>query len=499
MKEMEPGSKEATSTETPPENAEAEQSSEKDESLGTRSELEILGPCKRRVKASVPADKVRRQLDLNYDELTSTVQIPGFRRGRVPRKLLEKRFGEDVEAGVQESLLSQSFSEVIEERELRIIGSPRFDNLQFSGDQDFNYEAEFEVQPEFGLPEYIGVEVEEAPSSVGDAEVDAKLEEMRRQHAELVPRDPAQAGPEDILEGRYFLHLGDVRVKTQDQVSFRPQGGWIGEFEVEDLPGKVAAWDRSGDAPLRLAVKVPPFYPDEVLRDKDATLEFFLSDARGFELPALDEAFARKLGEESVDELKAAVRKSLEATQRRQAENETEQKIVRKLVAATDISLPEELIEKQLERLGARREQELIGAERFSKEEIAESLAKLSDAEAGELRQELKEFFLLQRIGDQEKIFATEAEVNHRLQAMAMIYRVAYPVLREELEQSGRIEEVRLSIRSEKVKAFLRKKAKLVKPGEQAAASAPESAPASADEPVSKAEPAPAGGAEEKR
>src|SRR2546426_9442299 len=118
-------------TSTPDSTENTDQENGEDEGLGTAATIETVGPCKRRIKAEVPLEKVEEELDRNYRELISSVQIPGFRRGHVPRRLIEKRYGEEIEGDVKDALLGISFAEVVKEKDLKVLGRPKFDNVAF--------------------------------------------------------------------------------------------------------------------------------------------------------------------------------------------------------------------------------------------------------------------------------------------------------------------------------------------------------------------------------
>ncbi len=266
---------------------------EDDDSLGATCEIEEAGPCKKLVKASVPADKVKEVLDHNYGELATTVSLPGFRRGRVPRRLLEKRFGEDLEKDVKESLLAESFEELAREEDFRILGEPSFDKVEFDSGSDFTYEAEVTVYPEFDLPEYKGIEVEKIDSGVEEGRLDEELEKLRKSRAEMVPVDADKAEADDQFIGSYELIEDDAALKTVDQAGFVPSSGNLEAFAIEDLEKLVEKWDRSGaetsdGAPLEIEVTVPGHYPDEVLRGKEVLLRFQLEKTLTADLPELD-------------------------------------------------------------------------------------------------------------------------------------------------------------------------------------------------------------------
>jgi trigger factor len=447
---------------------------EKD-ALGTRSEVEVVGGCRRRVKASVPADKVRAELDKNYRQLSQSIQLPGFRRGHVPRRLLEARFGEEIEGDVKESLLAESFAEVVEGKDLKVLGSPRFEKVSFSKDSDLTYEVDVEVRPEFELDGYKGIEVEWEGIPLKDEWVDQALENLQVKEAKLVPIGAADAGPEDYFRGTYRLHRDGVLVKTSETVSFVPATGRLEAFAIPDLPERCAAWDRSQESPadpapgspLSIDVKVPADYPDEVLRGVDVNLQFQLEEALRRELPPLDEEFAKHRGADSLDALKAMIRDELAKKLERDEETMVDERILEKIADRTAMDLPEGLLEHQKERVRLANEYRLL-EEGHPAEEVERMLRVEEgqpDSQTEPIRRALKSFFILDRIADLEKIFVMEREVDERLRHMALLYRAPLEVLRGELQKTGRLDELRTLMRHEKVRKLLRQNAKVVRPG----------------------------------
>ena len=471
--EEEPENEAVDGSDTPEEDAGSEadepetdnsEADDDDDSLGATCEIEDTGPCKKLLKATVAVDKVKEILDHNYGELATTVSLPGFRRGRVPRKLLEKRFGEDLEKDVKETLLGESFEELIKDQELKILGSPSFDNIEFSAESDFTYEAELQVYPEFDLPEYKGVEVEKVESSEGRLE--EEIEKLLKSRAEIAPADPAKAAADDQFVGSYELLEEDTVLKAVEQAGFVPASGSIEAFAIEGLEKLVEKWDRSkagtsDGVPLEIDTTVPAHYPDEILRGREVRLRFVLEKALTAELPELDDDFAKALGAEGVDDLKEKLEQQLQGEVERKDQQETEKKVVDALVGQLDLELPEELIDRQRKVTEERVAQELIAAEK-SEDEINEERAKAGEAAAEDLAGELKEFFLLEKIGEKEKIFATEDEVANRIQMMSMVYGVPPATMMGQLQESGRIDEIRQTLRNEKVRGFLREKANVI-------------------------------------
>jgi trigger factor len=433
---------------------------EKEETLGTRSEVEVMGGCRRRVKASIPVEKVREELDKNYRQLTQSVQLPGFRRGHVPRRLLEARYGEEIEADVKEALLTVSLGEVVEEKDLKVIGSPRFENVSFSKDADLSYEVDLEVRPEFEVDGYKGLEVEREALPMKEEYVDLALENLQARHSKLTAVEPAESSPDDYFRGTYRLHRDGVLVKTSEEVTFVPSRKQIDAFAVPDLPERWAAWKSSPETSLSLDVKVPADFPDEVLRGADAKLEFHVEESLRRELHPMDDAFAKERGAESLDALKGMIREQLADKLQRDEESLVDQKIMAKLLETTSMDLPDGLIESQRERSRLETEYKLL-EEGLPADEVEKRLEE-QGAGVEDLRRALKTFFILEKIAEKEKIFAMEREIDGRVHAMAAHYHAPEDRLREELRKTGRLEELRTVLRHEKVRKFLREDAKVL-------------------------------------
>lgn len=434
---------------------------EEDETLGTRAELEELEGCKRRLKAAIPAEKVQEEVDRNYSELSRMVSLPGFRRGRVPRKLLEARYGEQVDKELKESLVAQSFSEVAKERDLKVVGEPVFDDVEIK--DDLEYQVEFEVRPVFELPEYKGLEVESETTPVAEADVDEEVEKLRKRSASYETIDPSKAEPDDYYRGKYRLLRDGEEVKEAQATVVQPSSKVLDQFLIEDLAEKVAAWESPVDKALELDVTAPAGFPDEVLRGAELRLEFELEEVSRSQLPDVDEEFAKKLGKDDLAGLRTEIREALEERRAREEEKQLEERLLKGVEDATEIELPEGLLQTQRERSRLDRDYELM-RQGMNPDEVKEKLVAEGEAMEKELRAELKRFFILTEIADKEKVFVTEADVRARIEQMAGLYGAPPAALREQLKSSGRLDALRASLLQEKTRALLRKKASVKGP-----------------------------------
>lgn len=439
-----------------------------EERLRATAEVETLGPCKLRARAAVPAEAVRKEIDQAYRALAKSVQIPGFRPGRVPRRLLEARFGKEIEKELKDSLVQLSFAEIVKDKSLAVVGEPKFDNVRFEKEQDLTYEVELEVRPEFELPEYRGVEVSFQPEPVTDADVEAQLRQLQLSQAQLVPIDPREATAADVYRGKYALYRDGLRLTALREVEFVPASGRLDVFFVPDLAERVAGWDAESGAPLAFEVEVPADFRDEVLRGQRVELRFAFDEVLRREPPALDDEFAKSLGQESLEELRREVRESLEFRARRREEIRVEQRIVEKLADSVAMELPEGVLAGERERWRERRKFELVLEGDVDPLQVEQALEKEGEAAEDDLRRSLKARFILDRIAEKEEIDADDYEVEERVEVLARHYGVPFRALRQEIAEKGRLEAVRDMVRDEKVRAFLRENAKETSPAQGA-------------------------------
>ncbi len=474
-------------SDTPPEEntetGESDETEQEEDGLGTQSSIETVGPCKRRIKAEVPQGKVEEELDRNYKELISSIQIPGFRRGHVPRRLIERRYGGEIEGDVKEALLGISFGEVVKEKELKILGKPKFDQVHFAKGEPMRYEAEFEVWPEFDLATYTGIEVEPEPApEVKSEEIDHQIDHLREQYAELAALDRREATPDDIFMGRYALQRDGIRVHSRDDVQFRPKTGILDGFAIPDLAEKIVA--RGDSEVLTFASKVPPDYSEEVLRGSDVQIEFTIEETKRIQLPPADDELAQRFDAPTLAELRDRISKEIEKRRRRTIDEQIESKVMDRISDGLQFDLPEGLLQEQMKMERFKLQFALLREGR-TKEEVETELKKVDDQGAQEtFRKGFKRFFILEKIAEKEKIFATEDEVNLRVALMAQAYGQPTQAIWKELEESDRIESLRAEIRHSKVRKFLREKAKLSGNGSATAASGAEPAGESASAPA---------------
>jgi trigger factor len=418
--------------------------------------VEDVGPCKKHLKITIPKDDVQKKVEENYDKLKSSAVVAGFRKGHVPRKLLERRFSAEVLEDVKQALLSDASQKAVEEKDLKPIGEPSFDNVSFEPGKDCVFEITLEVEPEFDVPPYKGLNLAKAAAKVTPAEVEKGLEalRMRRAKLELMPADTAVAA-DDLIVCDWRVVCGGETAADQKDAEVFVGGKRSGGLDLEKPLSEALAGAKFGEA-REVKGKFSDDYPVEKWRGKDCALTVTPKEIRRPRAPELNEEFAKAMDFDSVDELKKAVERSLLQGKEREVALALEQQLFDKLLEKAPFDLPQGVLKAQARNIMLR-QQYRLRQRGVPDEEIEKHLEDLRNASEDAAARNLKIFFILDRIADKEKIYVTETEVEARIAAMANSYRMTPQRMRAQIEQEGSLSELRSGMREDKIVDFLLK------------------------------------------
>lgn len=310
--------------------------------------VEDISSIKKKLSFEIPVATVDAEFGKAYKQLAKTAKIPGFRPGKVPRNVLERQYGGQVEAQVFERLVNESFFKAVVEHKIDAVSSPEVvDNGQPRVGEAFTYEAEVEVRPEIEAKDYIGLALKKETCDIDEQAVNERLEEMRRKQAkeEVSERTVARMGDiavidfEGFIDGKPFPHgKGEGHHLELGSNSFIPG------FE-EQVAGLECGQEKD------VEVTFPEDYGNESLAGKPAVFKVRLNEIRERRLPELDADFAREMGLESIDDLKTKLRESMEGQEADRIEREYRDRLVEALIEANPFELPEAMVESQLEHM----------------------------------------------------------------------------------------------------------------------------------------------------
>ncbi|MGO8702655.1 MAG: trigger factor [Candidatus Brocadiia bacterium] len=422
--------------------------------------VEDVGPCKKHLKITIPKEDIEKKVEENYKRLAGSAAVAGFRKGRVPRKLLERRFSDDVLEDVKQSILSEASQKAVEEKGLKPIGDPSFDNVAFELNKDCVFEITLEVEPDFDLPVYKGLELTRARVWVDDEEITRGLDALRMQRArlDLMPAGTPVAADDAIVCDWKIVSEGET-VADQKDAELHVHGRRSGGLEMEQDLSEALAGAKFGES-REIKAKFGDSYPVEKWRGKDGTLTVEIKEIRRPVAPELNEEFAKAMDFDSLEDLKKAVLHSITQSKEREAALALEQQAFDRLLAAAPFELPQGVLKAQARNIMLR-QQYRLRQRGVPAEEIEKHMDDLRNASEESAARNLKIYFILDRIAEKEKIFVTEDEVEARIAAMAGGYNLTPQRMRAQIEQEGSLSELRGGLRENKVVDFLLKSAKI--------------------------------------
>ena len=310
--------------------------------------VETLSPIEKKLSVEVDPEQVTKEFERAYRGLSKTVRLPGFRPGKVPRRILEARFRHQVEQDVIQHLVEHSYQEVVASHDFIPVAVPSITPEKIEPGKAFRYDARVEVKPEVEAKEYKGLEYEPSTWEVTDEMVQAELERLREQLAEFVPiedRKVGQMGDYAVVSYRGTLDGEEIAGGSGEGITVHVDEGSLLEGKAPMLAGVEVG------STVETDVTFPEDYSVESLRGKTAKFEVTLESLKAREVPALDDEMAKDLGgkAQTLEELRKEIRTSLEKSHEARAKRENREKIRKALVEKNPIEVPNAMVENGID------------------------------------------------------------------------------------------------------------------------------------------------------
>ncbi|NLX06852.1 MAG: trigger factor [Phycisphaerae bacterium] len=431
--------------------------------------VEDVGTLKKKVTIEIPEQEVNKKLDQNFGELANSAQVPGFRVGRAPRRLVEKRFAKDVREQVRLTLMAEGIQQALEKADLKTIGEPDFDmekvELPENGPMTFAFEVE--VEPEFELPSLDGIEVTEKDVEVTDKDIDEQIENIRWRLAVLEDQpEDAKVEKGDHITADMSLEVGDLPPEVRHEIDLVARDQPIEGVPFDKLDEALAG-AAVGETREAGPVTVSQEHANENWRGKEAKVRIGVKKISKWRLPEANDELAKKIGFGSVQDWRDTTRTQLEARKGQQVRRDLEDQVRSHLLANTKLDLPEGLIERQTDRALVRRVIELrqMG---FPEVVIRGRIDELRTGARDRVVDDLKFSFIVDKIARQFEIEVTEGEVNSLIANIAASQGRRPERAREEMMRDGSYDSVFGVLRERKVLEKLLDNAKITKAEGQA-------------------------------
>jgi trigger factor len=399
------------------------------------STLNRLAPTQVELDIPIGADELAAAEERAFRKLVKNVRLPGFRQGKAPRKVFEQAYGPGaVTAQAVDEVVPEAYARALREHQLDPVDHPHLEIVEETDGRPTRVKATVHVRPEIELQPYSALPVAATPEPVTDDEIERSLQALARERGTLVPVDrPAHLG--DVVtvdyEGRVDGNAFDGGAAT---------GSVIELAEGRFIPGFASgiAGMKSGDT-KQVSATFPADYSVAELAGKEADFSVTLHDVKALEVPAIDDEFARAVADRPLEDLRADVRKRLEALSNARARRATGSAIVERLVTTHEVPLPEVMVEAEIERLMG----DAAAAAAQSGVSFAQYLERVGQTE-DELRVQLraeaesrvKGTLLVEQIAKQENIVATPADLADELEALSRQYGQPVAKVRKALGNS---------------------------------------------------------------
>jgi trigger factor len=426
-----------------------------------KSELKDLGACKKSLDIEIPQEVVDKEITEIAQEFAKQARVPGFRPGKAPIAVVKTRYREDIMSEMMKNLMPKYVADAIQERELEIVQSPRFESVDYAPGQPLRFKAVFEVYPALDISNYEGIPAQEVSAKVEDSEVEASLKRLQDDMAELIPVEedrPVKEGDFVDISFNAFIE-GSEEPPTVGQKAIAEIGGrnTLKEFS-ENLLGAKAGEEKT------FAVQYRPDHPDPKLAAKTVQYKITVDAIKNKEVPELNDEFAQRLGDyKTIDDVKANIRKNLEKRKRDNAQEELREKLLEWLENNNEFELPESLVERQLQIRGQRLLRDL-SRQGIHPERLDVDWSKIREDQQKQAIRDVKSSLILDHISEKENITVTDEEIEAEIEKIATETDRPKEKVREVLSRDSGLERLRGQIRNKKTLDLIQEKAHIQAP-----------------------------------
>ncbi|MDQ3544897.1 MAG: trigger factor [Verrucomicrobiota bacterium] len=417
-------------------------------------EVENQPHCVATLKIELPPEQVSKEWDAIANSFAAQARIPGYRPGKAPRSVIEKKFRKDIQDELTKKLVSKSYREAVEAKQLRVVSLTNLEDVEFGEDRSMRFRATVVTAPEFELPEYKGIPLNLPDIKVTEEEIDLALERLREQSADFVDVPERGLEMEDFavidfdgaIEGKSIAELAP-------NVSKNLQGGkkfWLRLAAENFLPGFVEQiLGQKPNETRTVKVEFPADFPVPEVAGKTAEYEVTLHEIKQRILPPLDDSFAAKwMPDKTLADLRHALEHQIEHEKGHELERARESQVVKFLSERVDFELPPNLLKAEtrntLAELVHRNRERGVPDEMMKEKE--EELVRMA---GGLAAHRLKTNFILHRIAEQEKIKVTAVDIDERIRHQAMHHNTTPEKMQQEIEKNdamnGLVEQVLLA------------------------------------------------------
>jgi len=391
----------------------------------------------RRLQISVPPETVAEYEDRAARKYATQVRLPGFRVGKAPPSMVRKRFAEQIRQEAIELVVNEAFKEAVERESLKLASQPHVHDLKFEPGQSLEFELHCELRPELALTSVQGFSITRRDAPIGDDAVEEQLEKLREQKADWMPVAEKPA-PGDMVT--VMLSTADASGTLPESKEYRlVLGGGQAVPGIEEL-----IMEASEGETVERTVKWPEDFPDEAQRGVAKLARVTLTAVKRKSMPALDDAFAREVGDfDTVEALRAAVRTDMGEHTKRESEADVRGQLIERIVEANPFDVPQSWVRQLVESY-----MQMYGVPETEKERFAQEFRPMAERQ---VRRDL----IIDTLAERESLTASASDVDARIEEMAKARNADPGQVYGQLQKAGRLQEIERELTETRVFAWL--------------------------------------------
>ena len=464
-------------------------------------EKEDIGSLRLKLKVTVPRDLLDERMGEQFLELKRETVVPGFRKGRAPMRLVEKRFATDVGDQVVNQLVSNGYLAAVEKEDIKPLGDPLVwtkvreeritggggtrkaevdkllpvdeaaEHIKIPKEGDLTFACEINLKPQFDLPELEKIPLKKAAVNVKKEQVDQEIDRLRSYQGAFQPVEDGTVEADDLLFADVKLTVDGEAAISEENFDLPARDTLVKGCKLEGFKDAVVG-KKIGEA-VSIDVQVPVDHDNVAIRGKTGTFQATVREIKRFAKAEIDEAFLTAMGYESKKDLRTAVRAALEAQLDSMIRRNYHVQIKDYLLEKTALDLPEGLPQRLTEQTLARQKIELLRRD-IPPDEVEKKVDEMrAEAEERTVRQ-MKLLFILEQVAEDREVTVTEEEINGAIAGIAARQNARFDRVRDELTKSGGMWNLYLELRDEKVLDALIGSAEVTEEEEKPAKKKPE-------------------------
>ena len=416
--------------------------------------VEEVSSIERKLSIQVESAMVAQEFDRAYADLSRTVKIAGFRQGKVPRRILEQKFKDEVEADVVQRVVQRAYFDAIKEHSVEAVSTPQVKPEKLMPNEPFSFEARVEVKPKIALKEYKNLPLKKVEIKVDEKEIDEKIEQMRQSMATMetvTDRDVASAKDFIVVDYSATSEGKDFPGNKGENVTMEVAEGELMEGNVASLAGLKIGETRTVETVF------PDNYRVEALQKKPATFQFTLKAIKVKKLPELNDAFAKDTGAavETFAALKTKVRADLEKAQKQKALTEEREALVKALIEKNAFEVPKAMIDRAADVMIENALQSIFQSG-IDPRQLGLDFASIREEMRPRAENEVRGTLLFEAVALAENILATEEDIEKKFASLAEEAGQPISNIKRYFQSEEQKQSLSLRLREEKAIEFLK-------------------------------------------